>query len=101
SSAATTTSASNLFDTTLAASYVCDGPREKSSSLAISGGRSMRLRLALRPVIAITALLLLVAPSATAQNARPGGEAAGASWSVYGGNLFNQGYSALDQSHAT
>src|SRR5205823_7211404 len=59
------------------------------------------MRSAVRPVIVVIALFLLAAPSASAvpmsQAAVPVGDASGANWAVYGGNLFNQRYSSLDQ----
>src|SRR5437870_2372617 len=63
------------------------------------------MRLAVRAGIALVALFLLVAPSASAvpigQATTPAGDASGANWAVYGGNLFNQRYSSLDQVNAT
>ena len=60
----------------------------------------VRGRLAMRACF-VFALTLLTAPPAAAvpadQAAPPVGEPAGANWAVYGGNLFNQRYSALDQ----
>jgi len=57
-------------------------------------------RRALRACIAF-GLLLLTAQVTWAvpvdQAVTPSGEPAGANWSVYGGNLFNQRYSSLDQ----
>lgn len=49
----------------------------------------------------VFAVLLISAPAAGAvpadQAAPPAGEAAGTNWAAYGGNLFNQRYSSLDQ----
>jgi alcohol dehydrogenase (cytochrome c) len=49
----------------------------------------------------VLAVLLISAPAAGAvpadQAAPPAGEAAGNNWAAYGGNLFNQRYSSLDQ----
>src|SRR5205085_8150717 len=60
----------------------------------------VRGRLAMRACF-VFALTLLTAPPAAAvpadQAASPVGEPAGANWAVYGGNLFNQRYSSLDQ----
>jgi quinohemoprotein ethanol dehydrogenase len=57
-------------------------------------------RLAMRACFALT-LVLVTAPVSWAvpadQAATPAGEPAGANWSVYGGNLYNQRYSSLDQ----
>jgi alcohol dehydrogenase (cytochrome c) len=57
-------------------------------------------RLALRGCIALALLLVSAAPVAavpTDQAAAPVGEPAGTNWSVYGGNLYNQRYSSLNQ----
>jgi quinohemoprotein ethanol dehydrogenase len=49
----------------------------------------------------LLAVALLIAPIAAAaptdQTAPPTGDPAGSNWTVYGGNFFNQRYSALDQ----
>jgi alcohol dehydrogenase (cytochrome c) len=49
----------------------------------------------------VVAVLLISAPAAGAvpadQAAPPASEAAGTNWAAYGGNLFNQRYSSLDQ----
>ena len=57
-------------------------------------------RLVLRGCIALALLLVSAAPAAavpTDQAVAPVGEPAGANWSVYGGNLYNQRYSSLNQ----
>src|SRR6266568_1456367 len=56
--------------------------------------------LALRGCIALALMLVAAAPVAavpTDQAVTPVGEPAGSNWTVYGGNLFNQRYSSLDQ----
>ena len=57
-------------------------------------------RLAGRGYIALVLVLVTAAPALavpTDQAATPVGEPAGSNWTVYGGNLFNQRYSALNQ----
>ena len=57
-------------------------------------------RLAGRGYIALALVLVTAAPALavpTDQAATPVGEPAGSNWTVYGGNLFNQRYSALNQ----
>src|ERR1700704_822869 len=57
-------------------------------------------RVALRGCIVLALMLATAVPAAavpTDQVATPAGEPAGSNWTVYGGNLFNQRYSSLDQ----
>ncbi len=61
-------------------------------------------RLVLRGCIALALLLVSAAPVAavpTDQAVAPVGEPAGSNWSVYGGNLYNQRYSSLNQISTT
>jgi alcohol dehydrogenase (cytochrome c) len=61
-------------------------------------------RFAMRSCIALAVVLLCVGPAAAVpleQPAPPVGAPAGADWSVYGGNLFNQRYSSLEQINAS
>ena len=60
----------------------------------------LRDRRAIRACIALVVLLVTAQVTWAVpvdQAATPVGEPAGANWSVYGGNLFNQRYSSLDQ----
>jgi len=57
-------------------------------------------RVALRGCIVLAVMLATAVPAAavpTNQATTPAGEPAGSNWTVYGGNLFNQRYSSLDQ----
>src|SRR5712691_7163685 len=61
-------------------------------------------RLAMRSCIVLAVALVCVGPAAALpldQAAPPIGDPAGANWPVYGGNLFNQRYSSLDQIDAS
>ena len=62
--------------------------------MALHGRRAVRACIAL-VVVLVTAQVTWAVP--VDQAATPVGEPAGANWSVYGGNLFNQRYSSLDQ----